>query len=82
MRELLGHQVLHRVKGRPVLERRLYGLLRAVHRFSRARATTRRDADWAARMVDTLTVAVQVAQADWCPAQAPPAADALGSNER
>jgi hypothetical protein len=64
MRELQNRDVLHRVKGRPVLERRLYALLRSVHRFARARATTPHEADWAARVIDTLSLAVRVSQTD------------------
>ena len=55
MRDLSGHALLTRVKGRPVLERRLRGLLLAVLRFSRTRATTREDQQWAARTADGLT---------------------------
>jgi hypothetical protein len=47
----------HRVKGRPVLIRRLGGLLVAVCRFARCRATSRADQRWAARMIDALTEA-------------------------
>jgi hypothetical protein len=54
MRELLNRDVLRRVKGRPVLERRLMALLRAVHRFGRHRATSRADVLWAARTIDGL----------------------------
>jgi hypothetical protein len=64
MREIQNRDVLHRVKGRPVLERRLYALLRSVHRFARARATTPHEVDWAGRMVDALTAVVQVTRAD------------------
>ena len=43
MRELDGRRLLSRVKGRPALERRLRGLLVAVHRFDRSRAVSRDD---------------------------------------
>jgi hypothetical protein len=61
MRDVDGRtvRVLHRVKGRPVLERRAAGLLRAVHRFARARATSGADREWAARCIDRLTELVQ-----------------------
>jgi hypothetical protein len=39
------------VKGRPVLLRRLRGLLLAAHRFGRARATSLDDRRWSARLV-------------------------------
>ena len=57
----IGARPLHRVKGRPALTRRLRGLLIAVHRFSRARATTDADRRWTARMLDALTAALAVA---------------------
>lgn len=54
----IGARPLHRVKGRPVLVRRLRGLLVAAHRFARARATSADDRLWAARCIDVLTDAV------------------------
>jgi hypothetical protein len=57
----IGAKPIHRVKGRPALVRRLRGLLLAVHRYGRARATTADDHQWTARMLDALTVAVTVA---------------------
>lgn len=57
----LGARPLHRVKGRPALVRRLRGLLLAVHRFGRARATTPDDRAWTAHVLDVLTAALDVA---------------------
>ena len=48
----------HRVKGRAALTKRLRGLLLAVHRFGRARATSDDDRRWTARLLDTLTDAL------------------------
>jgi hypothetical protein len=42
MKEISNGEIQHQVKDRPALERRLMRLLWAVHRFSRARASTRR----------------------------------------
>ena len=52
MRELDGRRVLSRVKGRPALEKRQRGLLVSIHRFGRARAVTRAELAWAARMIE------------------------------
>ena len=52
---------VHRVKGKPVLVRRLRGLLIAVHRFGRCRASTADDVKWAAAMIDALTSAIAIA---------------------
>ncbi len=54
VRELLTRDVLHRVKGRPAIERSTRALLLRVHRFGRARATTREDVLWSARWIDGL----------------------------
>jgi len=43
-----------RVKGRWALERRARGLLLAVHRFGRCRATSQDDVLWTNRMADAL----------------------------
>jgi hypothetical protein len=43
-----------RVKGRPALVRRLRGLLLAVHRYARHRATSAADRDWSIRVLDGL----------------------------
>lgn len=59
MRELGGRQVKHRVKGRPVLERRLRALLIAAHRFARCRATTLDDPRWSAKVIDGLTATLE-----------------------
>lgn len=53
--------VVHRVKGRAALTRRLRALLVAVHRFGRARATTPDDLQWTAHLLDTLTAALDAA---------------------
>jgi hypothetical protein len=55
MRDLLLQRPLHRVKGRAALIRRAQGLLLAVHRFGRGRATSPDDLKWAARAIDQLT---------------------------
>lgn len=55
--------ILHRVRGRAALTRRLGGLLIATHRFARARATTPADRAWAARMLDVLQTALSAANA-------------------
>jgi hypothetical protein len=52
MCELDGRRVLSRVKGRLALEKRLRGLLVSIHRFGRARAVTRAELAWAARMIE------------------------------
>lgn len=52
---------VHRVKGRPALTRRLRGLLLAVHRFARHRATAPADRAWAARLLDVLSHALDIA---------------------
>lgn len=44
-----------RIKGRPALERRLRGLLIAVHRFARGRAQSHDDLHWCARTADGLS---------------------------
>ena len=62
MRELDGRGMVTRVKGRPVLVRRLRGLLVAVHRFGRCRASTDADVRWTARTLDALTAALAVAE--------------------
>jgi hypothetical protein len=62
VRELLNRDVQHRVKGRPVLERRLMGLLVAVHRFGNHRATSRDDLTWCARTIDGLTATLEAAR--------------------
>lgn len=54
----VGARPVHRVKGRAALLRRLRGLLIAVHRYGRARATTLDDQRWCARMIDQLTAAL------------------------
>jgi hypothetical protein len=51
-----------RVKGRPVLLRRLHGLLMAVHRYGRCRASTHDEIMWAARLIDRLQSAFDEAQ--------------------
>lgn len=61
MRELLGVHQPSRVRGRPALVRRLRGLLLAVHRYGRHRATTPAECLWAARLIDSLTAALDVA---------------------
>ena len=61
MRDLMGVHQPSRVKGRPALVRRLRGLLVAVHRFAKHRATSRADLWWSARTVDALTAALDVA---------------------
>ncbi len=61
MRELSGVRLPTRVKGRPALVRRLRGLLLAVHRYARHRATAPADRDWCIALLDSLTHAVQVA---------------------
>jgi hypothetical protein len=48
-----------RIKGGPALERRLHGLLLAVHRFARHRAATPEDRRWAAAAVDGLQAIYQ-----------------------
>ncbi len=50
-----SRRLVSRVQGRPALERRLRGLLIAVHRFGRARATGHADLAWCARAIDALT---------------------------
>ena len=60
MRELLNRDVLHRVKGKPALEKRARGLLRAVHRYGKARATTHADILWCARTIDALNQALDL----------------------
>jgi hypothetical protein len=55
MRELDGRHLHTRIRGRQALERRLRGVLIAVCRFSRGRATSARDVLWAARAVDAIT---------------------------
>lgn len=55
MRELDSRRTPSRVTGRAALTRRLRGLLLAVHRFGRCRATTEADRRWAARVIDELT---------------------------
>ncbi len=62
MRELLNRDVLRRVKGRPALERRLMGLLRAVNRFGNHRATSRDDLAWTARVSDGLAATLDAAR--------------------
>jgi hypothetical protein len=62
MRELRSADIQHRVKGRPALERRLMGLLRAVHRYARCRAATREDTLWAAPMLDGLAATLDAAR--------------------
>jgi hypothetical protein len=62
MRELRTQDVRTRVKGRPALERRLYGLIRAVHRFGRFRAAGPSDVRWAGHMIDGLTATVEAVQ--------------------
>jgi hypothetical protein len=52
-----------RVKGRAALTRRLRGVLVAVHRYDRLRATDD-ERHWTARVIDALTVAVRVADTD------------------
>jgi len=54
MRELRHGDIVHRVKGRPALERRAMALVLAVSRFARCRAATRTDQAWAATMSDGL----------------------------
>lgn len=54
MRDLDGRGMPTRVKGRPALEKRAMGLLRAARRFATCRATSRDDLAWAARVIDGL----------------------------
>lgn len=61
MREPLSLRTPSRIKGRPALVRRLRGLLLAVHRYSRHRASSHGDQWWSARTIDALTVALSVA---------------------
>ena len=52
----LDYGPLHsRIKGRAALERRIRGLLIAVHRFGRGRQLTAEDLRWAAKTIDRLT---------------------------
>ena len=53
--------VIHRIKGKAALVRRLRGLLLAVHRFGRGRARTHEDTLWTARVLDALQAALDVA---------------------
>jgi hypothetical protein len=55
VRELDGRRLQTRIKGRDALERRIRGVLIAVHRFARLRATTRADLTWSAQAIDGLT---------------------------
>jgi hypothetical protein len=59
MRELRPADIQHRVKGRLAFERRLLGLLRAVHRFGQHRATSAADQWWTATMIDGLTAMLE-----------------------
>jgi hypothetical protein len=52
MRELDGRRIVSRIAGRPALEKRLRALLVSCHRFGRARARTRAELAWAARMIE------------------------------
>lgn len=54
--------VQHRVKNRPLPERRLMGLLRAVHRYRRCRAVTRGEREWPAVMIEALTATLDTAR--------------------
>ena len=58
-----GRRLASRVKGRAALTRRLRGLLIAVHRYARQRARTVEELRWTARLIDALTVALNVADA-------------------
>ena len=58
MRELPSRDVRHRVKGKQALEKRLRGLLLAVHRYGRCRARTRAELQWTAKAIDLLTLAL------------------------
>jgi hypothetical protein len=64
MRELDGRRIQTRVSGRAALDKRLRGLLVAVHRFGRARARTREELAWTARTLDALTAALDGADHD------------------
>ena len=55
MRETTNATIVHRVKGRPQLERRLMGLLRAAIRFSEHRASSAAERAWSAKMADGLS---------------------------
>ncbi|MCC7034017.1 MAG: hypothetical protein IT179_14435 [Acidobacteria bacterium] len=57
----IGARPVHRIKGRPALVRRLRGLLLAVHRYGRHRASTDRDRQWAAHLIDHLTATLATA---------------------
>jgi len=60
--ELRRGDIRPRVKGRPVLERRLAGLLVAVHRFATRRAKTRDEVIWAGALYDHLQAALEAAR--------------------
>jgi len=62
MRELDGRYLVSRIPGRQALERRLRGVLIAVHRFARGRAMTAADVQWCARAIDGLTTALAPGQ--------------------
>jgi hypothetical protein len=62
MREVDSRRLNSRIKGRPVLERRIRALLVAVHRFVRGRAATAADQQWAAGTMDRLTAALSCDQ--------------------
>lgn len=59
----VGRSIVTRVKGRPVLVRRVRGLLVAVRRFAEHRAATPAETRWAARTYDALAGALTVAEA-------------------
>lgn len=58
-----GIRILHRVKGRPAIERSLRATLIRVHRFALARATTPADRMWAARTIAGLETVLEIAGA-------------------
>ena len=53
-----------RIKGRPALVKRLRLLLIAVHRYGRGRARRAEDLAWSARVIDSLTTALETATGD------------------
>ena len=56
---LRNAEVLHRIRGRRALEKRIRSLLVSVHRFVRCRACSHADQAWCARTIDALTAVLE-----------------------